>query len=338
MRAWLKRQLQRAYRAGQPPATLRCPERIHGLDRISSLHPSAQLSVRQETAESKSEIRLGRDVYIGKDVEITAYGPGSIIIGDDTSFQDRCQIYGDIEIGAHCIFARNVLAISTAHQTTYRPNWLIRDQDEQFDCDMKAGRVTAGHKIRIEDDCWIGWGSAIMPGVYIGRGAIIGANSVVTRDVAPYESHGGAPNRKLGERLIFSPPRRLDALDDDCLPYFYSGFHQRQKELAQSRRQGTIDAGPEAMVVLPCGSGDQICVVGINCSQAPLILIPTLNGSVGPAAAVEPGHFNVTFPVSAFGPPQAEVPSPLRAFFLFGLRSITKGSTYYGLCSVEVIN
>ena len=53
----------------------------------------------------------------------------------------------------------------------------------------------------VEDDAWIGSGTIIMAGVRIGRGAIVGAGSVVTRNVPPYEIHAGVPARKIGERF-----------------------------------------------------------------------------------------------------------------------------------------
>ncbi len=53
----------------------------------------------------------------------------------------------------------------------------------------------------IGDDVWIGFGSIIMAGVRIGNGAIIGAGTVVTRDVGDYEVHVGVPNRRVGDRF-----------------------------------------------------------------------------------------------------------------------------------------
>jgi acetyltransferase-like isoleucine patch superfamily enzyme len=53
--------------------------------------------------------------------------------------------------------------------------------------------------IRIEDDVWIGFNSAIMKGVTIGRGAIVGAGSVVTHDVDAYSVVVGNPARVVGE-------------------------------------------------------------------------------------------------------------------------------------------
>lgn len=53
----------------------------------------------------------------------------------------------------------------------------------------------------IESDVWIGCGATLMAGVRIGRGAIVAAGAVVTKDVPAYEIHGGVPARKLAERF-----------------------------------------------------------------------------------------------------------------------------------------
>lgn len=58
--------------------------------------------------------------------------------------------------------------------------------------------------IIIEDDVWIGTRVVILPGVKIGKGSVIGANSLVTKDVEPYSIMGGIPAkyiRKRGQRL-----------------------------------------------------------------------------------------------------------------------------------------
>lgn len=53
----------------------------------------------------------------------------------------------------------------------------------------------------VGNDVWIGYNAVVMPGVKIGDGAIIGACSVVTRDVAPYSIVGGNPARELRRRF-----------------------------------------------------------------------------------------------------------------------------------------
>jgi acetyltransferase-like isoleucine patch superfamily enzyme len=59
----------------------------------------------------------------------------------------------------------------------------------------------------IEADVWIGCGAILVAGVRIGRGAIIAAGSVVTKDIPPYEVHGGVPARKIKDRFADSAAR-----------------------------------------------------------------------------------------------------------------------------------
>ena len=55
--------------------------------------------------------------------------------------------------------------------------------------------------ITVENDVWIGHGSKILSGVSIGDGAIIGANSLVTRDIPPYAIAAGSPARVIKYRF-----------------------------------------------------------------------------------------------------------------------------------------
>jgi acetyltransferase-like isoleucine patch superfamily enzyme len=72
----------------------------------------------------------------------------------------------------------------------------------------------------IEDDAWLGYNVTVIAGARIGRGAIVAAGAVVTKDIPPYEIHGGVPAKKIGERfatreerdrhdrMLAEPPKR----------------------------------------------------------------------------------------------------------------------------------
>ena len=55
--------------------------------------------------------------------------------------------------------------------------------------------------IIIDDDVWIGYGSIIMPGVHIGKGAVIASGSIVTKSVPPYTIVGGVPAAYIRNRF-----------------------------------------------------------------------------------------------------------------------------------------
>ena len=231
------------------------PDRVT-LGENAVLHPSARLTVLDAALDGR--IMLGDGTYLGRDVELTAASGGSVRIGNDTSLQDGDIIYGDVTIGAHCLFGRQVFVASRGHNFRRQPAWLIRDQDAA----LLASPPNAGPHTQIEDDCWIGQGAVVIPGIYIGRGAVIGANCVVTRDVGPFEVHGGVPNRRIGTRLDFQPPRALSAMQNEHLPYFYRGFAVSQAALAQSRRQNVIAVTGEACLVLAGAEGARLELQG----------------------------------------------------------------------------
>lgn len=64
-------------------------------------------------------------------------------------------------------------------------------------------------QILIGNDCWIGMGTTILSGVTIHNGAVVAANSVVTKDVAPYEIVGGNPAKHIGYRFEEDTINRL---------------------------------------------------------------------------------------------------------------------------------
>jgi len=134
-----------------------------------------------------ARIRLGERVTLRRGVVIA--GNGLLAIGDGTTINEGCRIsaFHDVRIGAGCLFAPcvSVLDIDHSFDTRAVP---LKDQ----------GYRTA--PVVIGDEAWLGANAVVLRGVRIGRGAIVGANSVVTRDVPDYAIVGGVPARLLRMR------------------------------------------------------------------------------------------------------------------------------------------
>lgn len=113
-----------------------------------------------------------------------------LLIGDGTQIGDESHITctNKIKIGNHVLMGRKIFISDNAHGASIR---------EQMDMPPKLRPMTSKGPVVIEDNVWIGEMVCIMPDVTIGRGAIIGANAVVTHDVPPYSVVGGNPARVI---------------------------------------------------------------------------------------------------------------------------------------------
>lgn len=98
-----------------------------------------------------------------------------------------CSISWDITIGA----TFHPLDHLTSHAFWYKKKFGLCEEDLEFDF-----RTT-----RIGNDVWIGCNAVIMPGVTIGNGAVIGAGSIVTKDIPPYAICAGNPAKILRFRF-----------------------------------------------------------------------------------------------------------------------------------------
>lgn len=205
-----------------------------------------------------ASLSLGDGCYIGRYVEL---GPaGHIMVGSSTSIQDRCILLGDVTIGRYCTFAPNIYISSGKHYFDLIPNWLIKDQDKMVASDKQ---LSSSHSkaVQIEDDCWLGINVVVMAGVTIGKGSVIGANSVVTRNVDPYTVVAGAPSRLVRKRLEFVPPPRISYDNPSDWPYFYSGFEiSRQSQEKYSAFEGMV-ALNDFTICLDTASGISIHVI-----------------------------------------------------------------------------
>lgn len=110
---------------------------------------------------------------------------GRVRIGKGTFINYRCVFDGDIDIGTNCDIAMDVLFCGTSHHIGGHQ--------------QRAGQIVF-LPIHIENGCWIGARSVILPGVTVGEGSIIAAGSVVTKDCERDSIYAGVP-AQLKRRL-----------------------------------------------------------------------------------------------------------------------------------------
>jgi len=137
-------------------------------------------------------IRVGSDVMIGEQAWLNAKddrgdGLSTLSIGDGTYIGRLVHInaWRSVTIGCNVLIADRVFISDADHNfaDTGKP---IRLQGDSF-----RGAVV------LQNGCWIGIGAVILPGVTVGRNAIVAANAVVTKDVPTCAVVGGIPAKVI---------------------------------------------------------------------------------------------------------------------------------------------
>lgn len=175
---------------------LNIPEIIHRLRISKTIGATYLLHVKRNTV-----IVGGKYIHVGKnfcsdiDVKIEAwdhhldevYSP-EIKIGDNVFFNSRTHIsaINKMEIGNGVLTGSDVLICDNNHGGSNHDELLIPPQKR---------KLYSKGSIIIEDNVWIGDKAVVLGGVTIGTGSVIGACSVVTKDIPPYSVAVGNPAR-----------------------------------------------------------------------------------------------------------------------------------------------
>lgn len=109
------------------------------------------------------------------------------------------RIGDDVFLNFNCVLL-DVAAIAIGARTQIGPAVHIYAADHPRDQAQRRAGLEFGRPVRIGQDVWIGGGAIILPGVTIEDGAVIGAGSVVTRDVAAGVTVAGNPARDVSAR------------------------------------------------------------------------------------------------------------------------------------------
>jgi len=136
-------------------------------------------------------IEIGKGANIMKNSYLYANDNGKLIIGDNFSMNSNTQLgsaNGKIIIFDNCSIG---------------PNCVLRASNHNFD-NPKIPFNQQGHtygEIILEDDVWVSSNCVITANTKIGKSSIIGAGSVVTKDVKPYSIMGGVPAKLIRKRI-----------------------------------------------------------------------------------------------------------------------------------------
>jgi acetyltransferase-like isoleucine patch superfamily enzyme len=127
-------------------------------------------------------ISLGRNVYVGHQTMLKGHPHDEMHIGDFVWIGQGCFFHsaGGITIEAEVGIGPHVRILTSTHVEPPRSIPVFRAPLEFA-------------PVHIEKEADIGIGATLLPGVHVGRGAIVGAGSVVTRDVPPYAVVAGVP-------------------------------------------------------------------------------------------------------------------------------------------------
>ena|ERR1700679_2220918 len=145
------------------------------------------------------EISFGPRVQVGHGTFIAAdtgnREKSFLTVGEGTVINEYNNIRASgtvISIGKYCQISQFCSLIGTNHSIDTNELMIFAAWDNQK------------HSIYIDDDVWIGANSIVLPGVKIGKGAVIAAGSVVSKDVPEYAVYGGVPAKLIRFRNI--PP------------------------------------------------------------------------------------------------------------------------------------
>lgn len=173
------------------------PVRIHP---SADVAPSAQIGPGTSIwnlAHVRENARIGSECVIGRNVYVDA----GVVIGDRVKVQNNVSIYNGVSVEDGVFIGPHVCFTNDKVPRAVNPDETLKTVDDW--------EVTP---ILVRHGAAIGANATILPGVTIGRWAMVGSGAVVTRDVADHELVVGSPARRVGSACICGQPLR-DAPD-----------------------------------------------------------------------------------------------------------------------------
>jgi acetyltransferase-like isoleucine patch superfamily enzyme len=176
------------------------------------IHPEAEII--------DVDLRLGANVFIGERAIIACWkGDGFVELLDRVTINRDCSLEviegGSIIIGPHvgiengCVFFSALNPIIIRERAEIAPYCAFYSYDHGISPDKPISDqgLTSKGPIVVEEDAWLGVGVTVLSGVRIGRGAVVGAGSVVAHDIPDGAVAVGAPARVVKYRKDLEPSK-----------------------------------------------------------------------------------------------------------------------------------
>jgi len=196
--------------------------------------------------------RIGKAVYFQNGVEFI--GTHNIEVGDSVYIYRGVRVNASenncrVSIGDRVVIERGVdigggenCQIEIGKRTFIEP----------YTCINVSGDVKSGKHCSIEDDCWLGYGVKVLESVTIGRGSVIGAGAVVTKDIPPYSVAVGVPARTICNR---KPLKLVDRTSDREYAHVFEDNNRlfslssslTQMEMTARQNHQTIQQGDRSL-------------------------------------------------------------------------------------------
>ena len=179
--------------------------------KIESVRKYIGLLLKRRKYKSSDFAGFGKNTIVNPHSKLV---PQNMFLGDNVIIQSGVNFIsykGRLNVGKYSVISSGCIIVPSRHMPIvgvpfyYSTKYHIGDEDTT---------------INIEEDCWIGAGCILLPGITIGRGSIVGAGSVVTKDIPPYSISAGCPARIVSikfslediiahERLLYQKSERL---------------------------------------------------------------------------------------------------------------------------------
>jgi UDP-2-acetamido-3-amino-2,3-dideoxy-glucuronate N-acetyltransferase len=174
------------------------------------IHPSAEVaqdavigagSQLWNEVQVRPGVRIGSHCILGKGVYVDV----DVVIGDRVKLENRVSVFRGAEIGNGVFIGPHTCLLNDKRPRAVTPDGALKTESDW---------TVSG--VYIADGAAIGGGCTILPGVRIGRYAMVGAGSVLTRDAGDHELIVGNPGRRIG--YVCECGGRLDRSGDcpDC--------------------------------------------------------------------------------------------------------------------------